>query len=233
MPLNEYFEKMNKYKKKCINEDICIEHSSNKNNKYVSYCFECNRHLCKECLKTRDHINHKKNNILEIKPIKEELNLIEEIIKYFKKTIEILKNEKVNKIKELENMLNINKKKENQKIKEKIEIIKQERNEELLLNYNNYKVDIKEIKLKYEKEIKDRINKYKIEQNKIKNKYKNREEKEYIIHKLKIEQIFDKYNNHIEILKNDKKIEYLSNIKKITEIINISITYMMIIITIQ
>ena len=84
MPINDYIENMNKHKKKCINEDICMEHSSHKSNKYISFCFECNRHLCKECLGTRDHINHNKNNILEVKPIKEELNIIEEIIKYYK-----------------------------------------------------------------------------------------------------------------------------------------------------
>ena len=122
IPISEYFERMNKYKKKCFNDDLCIEHSSNKNNKYESFCFECNRHLCKECLKTRDHISHNKNNILEIKPIKEELNLIEEIIKYYKVKIENMKNEKINKIRSLENRLDINIKKQEKKIKEKIEI---------------------------------------------------------------------------------------------------------------
>ena len=97
MPIKEYLSKMNKNKQKNINEDRCKEHLSFKDNRFVSYCFDCNRNLCKECLKSRSHINHNKNNIIEIKPTKEELNIIEEIIKDYKKKIENLKNEKKNK----------------------------------------------------------------------------------------------------------------------------------------
>ena len=102
--IKEYILKMEKYKQK-NNEDRCKEHSLNKNNKYVSYCFDCNRHLCKECLKSRSHLNHKKNNIIEIKPIKEELSIIEEIINDYEIKIENLKTEKLNKEKELKKVL--------------------------------------------------------------------------------------------------------------------------------
>ena len=60
MPIKEYLYKMEKFKQKNI-EDKCKEH---KNKKYVSYCLDCNRHLCEECLKSRSHINHNKNNIM-------------------------------------------------------------------------------------------------------------------------------------------------------------------------
>ena len=42
----------------------CLLHTEN--NSFVEYCFDCKRHLCKECLKSKKHINHKKNNLLEI-----------------------------------------------------------------------------------------------------------------------------------------------------------------------
>ena len=106
MSINEYFEKIEKNKKTNINQDKCREHISFKNNKYISYCFDCNCHLCEECLKTRAHICHNKNNIIEIKPINEELRIIEEVIKQYKNNIENLKNEKVNKMKELSFLLN-------------------------------------------------------------------------------------------------------------------------------
>ena len=70
MKIKDYFREMEKCKQKNINNDKCKQH---KNSKYVSYCFDCNHHLCEECLKSRSHINHMKNNIIEIKPIKEEL----------------------------------------------------------------------------------------------------------------------------------------------------------------
>ena len=53
MSIKEYFEKMEKNKKTSTNYDKCREHISCKNNKYVSYCFDCNCHLCEECLKTK------------------------------------------------------------------------------------------------------------------------------------------------------------------------------------
>ena len=97
MPLKEYLEKMDKYKQKGMHNDICNIH--NKNNKYVSYCFDCKCHLCNECLKSRTHINHNKNNIIEIKPIQEELDIIKEVIKYYNIKLENLKCEKKLKLK--------------------------------------------------------------------------------------------------------------------------------------
>ena len=50
--------KYQKYKHKMINEDKCKDHYSYKDNKYVSYCLDCNIHLCNEYLKTGNHINN-------------------------------------------------------------------------------------------------------------------------------------------------------------------------------
>ena len=57
MSIEEYLTKMEKYKNKETNNDICNIHNKSK---YISYCFDCNEHLCTQCLKKRTHINHKK-----------------------------------------------------------------------------------------------------------------------------------------------------------------------------
>ena len=219
MSIKEYLEKMEKNKKTKINEDICREHISCKNNKYVSYCFDCNCHLCEECLKKRNHINHRKSYIIEIKPIKEELSIIEEVIKHYKHNIENLMNEKINKKKELENSLEVEKINEDNKINNKIKINEQSKTKELKLNHDKYISDIEEIKEKFEKEIKDRENKYKIDEDKINNKYKIMNEKEYSIHKLKIDELCKKYKDIFDNLKYDEKIENMINAKKINEVV--------------
>ena len=100
MSLKEYCEKMIIFNNKKVNDDI-YDINKKFNNKYVSYCFDCNLHLCKECLITLNHINHRKNNIIEIQPIKEELDIIKEVIKDYKLKRDILKEEKINKENEL------------------------------------------------------------------------------------------------------------------------------------
>ena len=82
---------MKKYNNKEINNDICQMHLI----KYSSYCFNCNKHLCFECLKTREHITHNKNNIIEIEPKKEELKIIENNIRDYENQIEELGSESI------------------------------------------------------------------------------------------------------------------------------------------
>ena len=107
MTIKEYLEKIKKYKEKNIKDlkDKCENHFNYTKNKYISYCYECNCHLCEECLKTSIHINHKKSNIIEIKPIEEEINIIKEVIKDYKIRLEKLRNEKENKTKEIKDKL--------------------------------------------------------------------------------------------------------------------------------
>ena len=127
MPIKEYINKMKKFNNKSINIDKCLTHNDKI---YESYCLDCNQHLCQECLKSRKHLNHLKNNILEIKPNKTELNKIENNIKSYEKMIEQLEKEKKNKSKDLNNKLKeltnkINTTKES-KIKEKEKNMKKE-----------------------------------------------------------------------------------------------------------
>ena len=65
MSIKEYLKKIEEIKNKDIYaiKDKCEIHE---NNKFICYCFDCKTHLCNECLKTRTHINHRKNNIIEL-----------------------------------------------------------------------------------------------------------------------------------------------------------------------
>ena len=123
--LKDYFKKKDQHKKKNTNEDKCKEHSSIKDeNIYMSYCLDCNKHLCEECLKTGNHINHKKNNIIEIMPSNIDLSIIEQSIGEYKAILEKLK-------KKVDNSYDNNKKKN---VEYFIKI------SELILNtYNAYK----------------------------------------------------------------------------------------------
>ena len=217
MPLKEYLEKMKKYNNRKLNCEECEIHK--KNNKYVSYCFNCNRHLCEECLKTRIHINHIKNNIIEIKPMNEELDIIKEVINYYKNNIKHLIKEKENKINELNKALNKNKKSENEKIEEKIKNNEKRREEELKSNNDKYLEDINNIIKRYKEEINIRKMKYINDNNKISNKYRLINGKDYTIHKFRINELDKIFNEEIKNLKYNEKIDNINNIKTINEII--------------
>ena len=139
MPIKEYLEKMKKYSSNNnLNKDICETHNIN----YIYYCFDCNCHICKECLKTRNHLNHSKNNIIEIEPMKEELNIIEEVIQDYNKKIDNLSIEKIRKVNELKNTFNNNKKIEEDKNKVFMEKNEKKITNELEINKEKYLDDI-------------------------------------------------------------------------------------------
>ena len=103
MLINEYINKMKNYNNKNINNDICESHRK----KYECYCLDCKVHLCSECLKLRNHINHIKNNIIEIQPNEKEIKIIKNIIEYYEDKIEELEKDKLSKTKELNNKLRV------------------------------------------------------------------------------------------------------------------------------
>ena len=211
MLIKEYLNKMKKYKHKKINKDICEIH--NKDNKYVSYCFDCNRHLCKECLKTRNHVSHFKNSIFEFQPVKEELDIIKQIIEDYKNKINNLKKEKMNKNKELEEC----KLKEKNRLEERIRINKSNKERELKINKDKYLSDIQEIKKVYGEKVK--LIRYTFENNNknIDNKYKLLYEKDFINHKYKIDELNKQYNKENINTEYDKKIENMNNIRILNE----------------
>ena len=89
-------ERINNFKFLKINEikRICLEHPDNYFNRF---CYDDEINLCETCLSEKQHINHNKENIIEINPIEnmEEENIIQEIINYLKGKIEKISNEKI------------------------------------------------------------------------------------------------------------------------------------------
>ena len=220
MSLKDFFEKKDIYCKKSIKEDKCPKHSlDSSDNNYISYCFDCKTHLCKECLKTRIHINHNKNYLIEIQPTQDELNLFDEVSKDYAICIENLKQEKKNTIEGLKRSLEINKNDENNKLKKKIGINKTKEKKELLMNDKNYLNDIEEIKKKYENEIKFRKDVYNLEKEEILRKYKLINEQNVIKNRINIENLIKKNDEIIENLPFDKKIKTLEYIIKLNRIV--------------
>ena len=215
MPIKDYINKMCKYKNEKTNDDICILHNS----EYISYCHDCNIHLCKNCLKDRTHINHYKNNIIEIEPIKEELEIIENIIKDYKNKIENLLIEKKNTIKCLENKLRIEKRIQNAKTNEKSKMYKNKQKNELKENNNRYKYDVEQITKRYENEIRQRKIKYQTDYYRINNKYKLLYERECIVNKFRLEKLDKKFKEKINNFQFDIKIENINNINIINELV--------------
>ena len=132
MPIKDYITKMKKFNDKKINNDRCP--FKNHNLEYVGYCINCKNHLCKECLKSRDHISHNKTMIIEIQPNNKELNIIENMIKSYEDKIEILEKEKLIKTMEISNKF--------REFKNKLDKQKESKMKE-----NKYKME-KELKLK-------------------------------------------------------------------------------------
>ena len=134
MLIKEFIDKMKEFNNKKINHDICDSH----NEKYECYCLKCNIHLSKECLKLRNHINHNKNNIIEIQPNRKELESMENIIKDYDNKKENLEKEKFVKENELNNKLKEYKNKINESKKLRIKDNKKKMKEELKNNRDKY-----------------------------------------------------------------------------------------------
>ena len=97
--IEEYLNKFKQYNSLQLNDDKCDIHKK----EYLSYCFDCNIHLCEDCLKTKKHGYHCKINIIEVLPENEILVNISNLIEENKKKIEKLEKDE----KEIENKLKI------------------------------------------------------------------------------------------------------------------------------
>ena len=142
MTLKEYINKMKVFKNNNINDEICKIH----NKKYECYCLDCKKHLCKECLKSKEHISHNKCNLIEFQPNENQLKEIQNNIKYYENQIENLEKEKLIKTKELNNKL----KEAKEKLKIEIDNINQEKNKNI---NNKYKKDLDNLENDYIREI--------------------------------------------------------------------------------
>ena len=215
MPIIEYINKMKKYNNKDMHNEICLIH----NKKYDCYCQDCTSHLCKDCLKTRKHVNHFKISIEEIRPNQDELNIIENILKYHENRSNELIREKGEKYIELKQKLEAYKNELNQRKKIKIEEYKNSLQKELKRNNDKYILDLNDIKNKYLNEIKKRKNKHELNIEEINNKYKLLKEKENIIFKNKIDILDKSYKKIIQQYDFDNKIQNIKNINRLNEII--------------
>ena len=168
MNIKDYLDKMKKYNSVELNNNKCNAHKE----EYIVYCFECNAHLCRECLKLGEHGSHYKINIIEIIPNNEILSKVKNLIQENKKEIINLNKTQLKATKKTNDLLNNNINKINDtKIK-----IKEKNNEyefeELKLNNNNFILGIEGLKKEYENKIKMLKSKYINNINNIKNKYK-------------------------------------------------------------
>ena len=212
--IKEYIKLLKEIKEKKIEKlkDQCEKHLSKK---YISYCFDCKCHLCEDCLKTGVHLEHVKNNIIEVKPFEEELNIIREVINDYELRIRKIKKEKENKKSEYDKLINKNKKILEEKLHNISEKNKIKKNIELENNKNKYILDINNIKREYENKIRKRKLEYIEENNKIYNKYKLIKEAYIINYNNKIKELINYYEKEMDKYKFEKKVENYDNKMKI------------------
>ena len=171
--IEEYLKDIIKNKDNKFDEikDKCHLENHSLNN-YVSYCLDCRCHLCEECLKSKEHINHRKSNMIEIQPIEEEVKLIKVVIDDLRKEKENLENKEKEKTEEIDKSLakeiaeeeNIYERKKNDNQKKE--------DEEKKENENKYLSDVESIKKEYEEKLKIRKNQYFEDNEKIIAKFK-------------------------------------------------------------
>ena len=217
LSIKEYIKEMKKFNDKNINDDICVDNNHNK--KYEFFCLDCNKHLCKECLKTRNHIGHNKKVIIEIQPNEKELNIIDNIIKSYENKISNLEKDKIAKIKEMKNRLKESENKLKEKNKFQIQENKNKKEKELEIKNKEYLLSKQNIRDKYENELKYIENNYEKDINKITNKYKAIDDNINDIYEKEISNLNDKYKKKIQRFNYDKYIENMEYFKKLNEII--------------
>ena len=150
MKIKDYLNIMRKYNSITINNHICDKH----NKEYFSYCFECNIHLCLDCLKLCEHTKHYKCNLIE-------LNINNEILKEIKNKIEnnntklqdLIEEKKINE-KALNDLMSKNSKKIENIRDKNLEENKKAKQEKIKQINNKYMEQMKKIKIEYENKIK-------------------------------------------------------------------------------
>ena len=60
----------------------------------IEYCVDCEMHLCDLCLKSRQHLMHRKNSLTEMKPLDEEKQITKNYINALQNQREELKQQK-------------------------------------------------------------------------------------------------------------------------------------------
>ena len=218
--IKEYLENIKKLNENKIDElkDRCHIENHNLSN-YVSYCLDCRCHLCEECLKTREHINHRKSNMIEIQPREEEIQLIKEVINDYKNEKINLENIKKEQTKEIKQSLDKEIKEEENIFNKNIKESDEEKEKDLKNIENKYLSDLEDIKKEYDEKLKLRKNKYLEDKEKLINDYKLKNEKFLSEKLLKIKKLQENYDATINNLEFEIKIKNNENMLELNEII--------------
>ena len=214
--IKEYLNKMKIFNKGKLNDKMCNKH----NKEYLVYCFDCNTHLCKECLKLGEHRYHYKINIIEIIPDNEALNKIDDLIKTKKFEYKKIYQRKIKVENKLNDILNNNIKKIKEKANINKENINRKEEEELMVAKNNYFKEIKKLRVEYENKLKNIRYKYNQNINNLRNKYKIEKLQNVMKYNKKSEELNKKIELKKESYKFKEEIERKSNFNELIEIIH-------------
>ena len=218
LKINQFLEKRKQQKigNSNINTDTCNEHGQ----KFMSYCFDCNKHICEKCQNEGNHLLHSKINIIEVEPSNEEKEILNKINEYYDEQIDLLnrycisKSKKINSIiKRKEEKLDEIKNKEIKEIKDKKELeikkVKEKFLKEIELMKNEFDKNLKKLKLDY-----------KLIYNKINNDFKLKEEKIFYFFEKKKENLIKAMKKFTDEIESEKtKINNITNIKELNEIV--------------
>ena len=218
LKINQFLEKRKQQKigNSNTNTDTCNEHGQ----KFMSYCFECNKHICEKCQNEGNHLLHSKINIIEVEPSNEEKEILNKINEYYDEQIDLLnrycisKSKKINSIiKRKEEKLDEIKNKEIKEIKDKKELeikkVKEKFLKEIELMKNEFDKNLKKLKLDY-----------KLIYNKINNDFKLKEEKIFYFFEKKKENLIKAMKKFTDEIESEKtKINNITNIKELNEIV--------------
>ena len=222
MKIKEYLDKIKENKDKMIlnnnmkqNNDICNKHKK----EYLSYCFECNKHLCKKCLKTGTHGYHYKIYIDEVLPKHKIMTKIENLIKNNdNKRNYLMENKKANE-KKIKEILKENKNKIKKIKRKNEEENNKNKEEELKLNKDKYELELEKLKIEYNNKIKVIKMKYNKNKNEIVNKYKIINDNNEKIYNNKINRLKKEMDIIIDNYGYNEKINKITNFNELIKIV--------------
>ena len=193
----------------------CSIHPKNYN---YSYCLECNVHLCKECINNRKHMNHKKQNIEDIKPSQDEINALLKLINNYKERINASEKEKNNQLVDIKNQYIKNKENENENYNKTILSTNKDFEIKLIESELIYKNELNEIKNKYEKEIEEKKIIFENRNKSINEKCKQINYDNKIKYDKQLESLEIKYKMEI----NNIEISFKEKINQLKDLLNIN-----------
>mgnify|MGYP006873070453 CR=1 FL=1 len=200
------------------NLTVCPLHPKNNN---LGYCLDCNCHICKECMKHRKHMEHKKKIFQEIEPSEEEINSLSNVIKQYKDDIKHFETEKYNEIIKIESELNQEKDKEEDDYKKLVDKTEKNKDIELKESKANFEIEINEIKRKCQKECEEKRKIFENNKESINNKYEKIENNNQENFEKKCKFLEQKFGNEKKRIENQfkDKIDTLEELLKINDII--------------